>query len=598
MVLPSLSDGLDKDLSQGLLTRVEESRPYYLEPGFGADCCISGAYTGIATGMEAPGPWSRKVEVVSGPHAPAPGWYLTAGGDWFSATQVLPNSACEPIECPNPMIPGLYDKGDLLRDTEQTIALASLYFGDTAECCADGEIFSGPGFDQAIGASLTEPTSVIVVDIDGEWYRVVIQDFVAWIHVSQFVDLGDCDQVPCNNLQYAIDSLGQGAVQLLVDCCISQRVRTVNPAEAGPGDWVTIDPAAEGTFVDITEHDGETWYEFDTDGYGTVWVRFDNIVNGSACDRDVECPGDSLVATAIADDFENGISIFIYSCCVSFNSAVAGPMFKIVTLTGETMESVGVVSYEATDGEWYIETDFVNAGRCTEQVCPDGQTVVQSLADCPPPPQAATAGFTCDDGSVVQTASQCPPPPPTCTDTDQDSICDFEDNCDFVPNQNQNDSDRDGLGDLCDKCPKGDFDGDGICDSQDNCPETPNPNQTNNDGDGVGDACDNCPFVINGFQVDSDGDGIGDACPPPCPDERQIPGSICCPVGTTAGSIECFCPDQSVAVPGQPCTALGEPVSCTEDRLRGDGICCPEGTIAVSFIGSQSIIWQCVEPNG
>ena len=633
-----LSDGLDKDLPQGLLTRIEEPRAYYPEPGVDADCCISGAFTGIFSGVEAPGPWPREVDVVSGPHAPAPGWYMTADGDWFRTSQVLPNSACEMIECPNPMIPRLYDKGDLLRDTEETIALASLYLGDTAECCADGEIFSGPGFDQAIGAPLTEPTSVVVVNIDGEWYQVIIQDFVAWIHVSQFVDLGDCDDVPCNSLQSAIDSLGQD-VQILVDCCISQRVRTVNPAEAGPGDWVTIDPAADGRFVDITEHDGETWYAFDTDGYGTVWARVDNIVNGSACDRDVECPGDSLVGTAIADDFENGISTSIYSCCVTFNSANGGQMFKVVTLTGETMTTAGVTSYEATDGEWYIETDFANAGRCSEQVCPDGQTVVQTLADCPPS-RTTTPGFTCDDGSVVQTPSQCPPPPPTCTDSDQDSICDSEDNCDFVPNPNQNDFDRDGLGDLCDECPEGDFDGDGICDNQDNCPETRNPNQNNNDGDGVGDACDNCPFQINGFQVDRDGDGIGDACeepdcpkdrvlangqccptgstadgsqcfcqggpevrpgdtcPPPCPDERQIPGSICCPAGTTAGSVDCFCPDQSVAVPGQPCAALGEPVSCTKDRLRGDGICCPEGTVAFSITGLSAIIWRCATSNG
>ena len=481
------------DVPAELLTQSDEPRAYYPQPEPGADCCISGAYTGIASAIEAPGDFPREVDVVSGPHEPAPGWYLTADGDWFHSFQVLPSAACENIDCPNPMVPGRYDQGDLARDTEATIALARLYAGDTAECCAEGELYTGPGFDQALGAPLTEPTSVVVIAIDGEWYQVVIQDFVAWIHVSQFVDLGDCDggNVPCNNLDSAVASLGQ-ELQRLVDCCISGRVRTVNPADADGDDWITIDPATEGTFVDFTQDAGVDWYEFTTDDYGTVWATVENIVNQTRCEQDVTCPGSSLVGTAIADDFENGISTFIYSCCVTFNSAAGGPMFKIVTLTGETMEVAGVVSYETTDGDWILETDFVFAGDC-ELTCPNSQTTVLNLDDCPPPVlrcetgqevaslsdcprETPPPGFTCPDGLVVQTQSQCPPPPETCTNSDQDSLCDFEDNCDFTTNENQSDIDQDGVGDACDECPGGDRDGDGICDDQDNCRSTANPN--------------------------------------------------------------------------------------------------------------------------
>lgn len=36
-------------------------------------------------------------------------------------------------------------------------------------------------------------------------------------------------------------------------------------------------------------------------------------------------------------------------------------------------------------------------------------------------------------------------------------------------------------------------------------------------GDGAGDVCDNCPFVYNPSQIDSDGDGLGNACDEDCP---------------------------------------------------------------------------------
>ncbi len=37
--------------------------------------------------------------------------------------------------------------------------------------------------------------------------------------------------------------------------------------------------------------------------------------------------------------------------------------------------------------------------------------------------------------------------------------------------------------------------------SSDNCPYVKNVNQVDSDGDNIGDLCDNCPFVFNPKQV-------------------------------------------------------------------------------------------------
>lgn len=47
---------------------------------------------------------------------------------------------------------------------------------------------------------------------------------------------------------------------------------------------------------------------------------------------------------------------------------------------------------------------------------------------------------------------------------------------------------------------------------QDNCRYVANSNQENSDSDRLGDVCDNCLFISNMEQTDTDGDGVGDAC--------------------------------------------------------------------------------------
>ncbi|MBI2342020.1 MAG: thrombospondin type 3 repeat-containing protein, partial [Deltaproteobacteria bacterium] len=140
-----------------------------------------------------------------------------------------------------------------------------------------------------------------------------------------------------------------------------------------------------------------------------------------------------------------------------------------------------------------------------------------------------------------------------CYDFDNDGISCSIDNCLLDDNPNQEDADKDGVGDVC----EGDQDSDGIPDDTDNCLTLQNPDQANADGDLFGDMCDedddndgltdyqeaeagtnelnadsdddgfcdgtgfgegtcipmdNCPAIYNQGQKDIDGDGIGDEC--------------------------------------------------------------------------------------
>ena len=82
-------------------------------------------------------------------------------------------------------------------------------------------------------------------------------------------------------------------------------------------------------------------------------------------------------------------------------------------------------------------------------------------------------------------------------DTDGDGVCNDNDNCPHVKND-QTDGDEDGVGNACDTCPND---------------HNPGEGQTlNSDGDRYPDACDNCPYVANNDQKDDDDNGIGNAC--------------------------------------------------------------------------------------
>jgi hypothetical protein len=110
-------------------------------------------------------------------------------------------------------------------------------------------------------------------------------------------------------------------------------------------------------------------------------------------------------------------------------------------------------------------------------------------------------------------------------DADADGVLNATDNCLFVSNADQLNTDGDSAGDACDATPNGDTDNDGIDNLSDNCAAVSNSNQLDWDGNGIGDACDEpvpVPEDVKGelkadkagssvaFAGDFNGDGYGD----------------------------------------------------------------------------------------
>lgn len=160
-------------------------------------------------------------------------------------------------------------------------------------------------------------------------------------------------------------------------------------------------------------------------------------------------------------------------------------------------------------------------------------------------------------------------------DRDNDGIADPNDNCPDNANPGQEDSDNDGLGDVCDPDNR-DRDNDGVEDNTDNCPDHFNPSQVDSDGDGLGDTCDpnpfdrdndnvnddvdNCPTVFNPTQDDTDGDGEGNACETDL-DGDGVPNTADnCPLTPNTDQLESdFTPD-----------GLGD--ACDPPDSDGDGV--------------------------
>lgn len=176
-------------------------------------------------------------------------------------------------------------------------------------------------------------------------------------------------------------------------------------------------------------------------------------------------------------------------------------------------------------------------------------------------------------------------------DSDGDGIPDEKDNCPKVPNRDQADTDKNGVGDACQErqcnehkgcesdaacgpsetcdanacqpslccleadgsefctrdclpaCTAGpDGDGDGVTDTKDNCPKTPNKDQADFDRDGTGDACDASSCTYNRRCLDDSYCGASQVC-----DLTACAPSACCLSG---GSLVCTNDCNAICIAG------------------------------------------------
>jgi cysteine-rich repeat protein len=126
---------------------------------------------------------------------------------------------------------------------------------------------------------------------------------------------------------------------------------------------------------------------------------------------------------------------------------------------------------------------------------------------------------------------------------------------------------------------------------------------TDSDFDGIPDACDNCPFVFNPDQADSNGDGIGDACAPTptptrtptaTPTATRTPTQTKTPKATKTPTITPTATATKTMTPKHPADADGDGVPDATDECRYSDL---QATVVIgrcdSGVGNQLLPSGC-----
>lgn len=201
-------------------------------------------------------------------------------------------------------------------------------------------------------------------------------------------------------------------------------------------------------------------------------------------------------------------------------------------------------------------------------------------------------------------------------DQDHDGLANSDDNCAFVVNVDQTNSDGDDRGDACDACPESgvDMDGDGYDDGCDNCPAVANPEPpqeampqfgelSDTDQDGLGNACDYCPRS-KGRGADPD----DVCCDPRSGSCTKDPGStqtwacvasgdtfecasvfgLCAPYEMCLGCAQDPCAPKGAVLPDPECYSSGckcDEVNCVAPWCTVGTDACLHGNTCVAYYG-------------